>query len=331
MSHNKVRIAITPGAEDGVGPELFLKSLAEFNHSELLEFFWCGDRASLEVAASHSKISATFCDRDKVKVNNIQLNFFKGLITGSILERQAEFLKISLELAQKRLIDAIVTGPISKSALAFLGDKKYSGQTEYFATNLGVDSKKTFMTFLGGPFILSLLTTHIPLRQVADEITKSGLVAHLDALARLIKKKHAQKIYEPKIVVLGLNPHAGEDGLLGYEEEKIIIPAIAEVKAKGLHIVGPLPADGFFSYFHKLSPAKIPDAVVSMYHDQGLAPYKLLAHGLAVNVTQGLLIPRTSPAHGTAYSLTGKNIACHRSTKNAISMAIELASLNTII
>ncbi len=127
------------------------------------------------------------------------------------------------------------------------------------------------------------------------------------------------------IAVLGLNPHAGEGGLIGHEEQEIITPAIAAAQAKGINVHGPIPADGFFGYYHLIKKSALPDVVVAMYHDQGLIPYKLLAAGNAVNVTLGLTIPRVSPAHGTADDLVGKNLACRASTLQAIKTAILLA------
>ena len=127
-----------------------------------------------------------------------------------------------------------------------------------------------------------------------------------------------------RIAVLGLNPHAGESGLLGFEEEEIIKPALEMARDRGLMVDGPLPADGFFGYLHQRSHEELPHAVVAMFHDQGLAPYKLLARGCAVNATLGLSVPRTSPAHGTAYDLIGTDRACHLSAKKAIEAAIDL-------
>jgi 4-hydroxythreonine-4-phosphate dehydrogenase len=193
------------------------------------------------------------------------------------------------------------------------------------ANHLNAQGQKPFMAFLGGPFILTLLTTHQPLASVSRTLTSESIVEHLTAVARygqkITKKPHL------KITVLGLNPHAGEGGILGSEEDQIILPAIQHANKLGLDVVGPVSADGFFAYFHKIPKERLPDVVVAMYHDQGLIPYKLLTKGVAVNVTFGLKVVRTSPAHGTATQLTEKNLACVKSTKMALKTAIKLAML----
>lgn len=326
----KLRLAITPGAEDGVGPELMARAIADCNPATDMSFFWCGDRSSLSLAVKRARLPITFLDHGHAKVaNSPPVHFFGDLNRAdSALKRQANFLQKSVDLAKNQEIDAIVTGPIEKAALAFLDDGVHAGQTEYFASHLAKEDRKPFMAFMGGPFIMSLLTTHLALRSVASSIQYDHVRDHLQAFALQCAQICNKKVSEVKICVLGLNPHAGENGLLGTEENKVIKPAILAARCLGLDVRGPVPADGFFAYFHEQTADQLPDAVVACYHDQGLIPYKLLARGSAINVTLGLTIPRTSPAHGTATDLMGKNLASSQSTKMAIKMAIDLAKNN---
>jgi 4-hydroxy-L-threonine phosphate dehydrogenase PdxA len=312
-------IALTPGAEDGVGPELLLRAI-KLNPLNV-NYFWCGDKASLERASIDAETSIDFIDETRAFMGKKNITFMPDIKEDCLLKRQAQFLKKSVELASNDLVSAIVTGPIEKAALSHL-PQKFAGQTEYFAHFLGKD-KKPFMAFLGGPFMLSLLTSHMPLAKVSSVIKKESVIEHILAVARHQSLMSGSKLSEVKVALLGLNPHAGELGLLGHEEEEILKPAVKELSSS-LNISGPWPADGFFAYFHEMKKEDLPQVVVASYHDQGLIPYKLLAKGHAVNITLGLKIPRTSPAHGTAKDLRGKN-PCPLSTINALKVACELA------
>ncbi len=318
----KISIAITPGSERGVGPELILQALT-YQHPSRHDFFWCGDQASLELASERSGCELKFLSNHQALLSSGLLISYAPLIAGDdCLKRQAGFLHKSLELALAGAVQALVTGPIEKEALAFLGSN-LAGQTEYFAQHLGIAGQMAIMTFMGGPFIMSLASTHVPLKQVSQQINTKDLLSHIITLSQqlsLILKKDRSEL---SITVLGLNPHAGEHGLIGREEIEIISPAIKQAQALGLTIDGPLPADGYFAYWHRQS--KLPDAIIALYHDQGLIAYKLLSQGRAVNVTLGLSVPRTSPAHGTAAHLIGSGQACIKSSLMAIEQAIRLA------
>lgn len=314
-------LALVPGAEHGVGPELLLASL---NHQRFsaANFFWCGDKKSLVEAALARELKIDFSKAHEAYLSNeTRLSYFPDISSQDPTERQAIFLRNSVELAHAKTIDAIVTGPIEKAALSFLSGGPWPGQTEYFSHHLSGPSP-AFMAFLGAPFIMSLLTTHVPLSKVSSLITKEKILAHLQALSHqcaLIRKKPEAEI---RLAILGLNPHAGEHGLLGNEELDEIIPAIKAAHNLGLAVLGPYAADGYFGFLKNQAPV---DALVAMYHDQGLIPYKLLADGAAVNATLGLKIPRTSPAHGTAVELRGTKKACFFSTLKAIEVALMLA------
>ncbi len=219
----------------------------------------------------------------------------------------------AIEFAQAGKIQALVTGPVHKNILQNINGKSYPGQTEVLHDYLAADSKPPLMVFVGGPFVLGLATVHLPIKQVSPAITHQNLSQKLERLitgtALMLKKpEHAVRV-----AVLGLNPHAGEDGLLGDEEQLVISPVIRAFQQKGFQVTGPLAADGFFGYYRGDF-----DAVMAMMHDQGLGPYKLLAKGRAANLTLGLKIPRASPAHGTADDLVGTGLASPESLVSAI-------------
>ncbi|HXW53724.1 MAG TPA: 4-hydroxythreonine-4-phosphate dehydrogenase PdxA [Myxococcota bacterium] len=321
-------MAIIPGASDGVGPELLLKALTNLCEANV-EFLWCGDKASLQLASDRARIAIDFFDSNKAKLDKGPiLQFFDEAFGASVLEAQANFIKKGVTLAKNHQVDALVTGPIDKACLRYLDDGNDHGQTEYFSRHLAAPAHhRPLMAFMGGPFLMSLVTTHVPLRSVAHEIHGDVLLKHIESVAAMSAPIVGKEPNELRIAVLGLNPHAGEGGLIGEEEQEIMLPTIKKAQDKGLKVSAPLPADGFFAYFHRMDKDFLPDIVIAMYHDQGLIPYKLLAQGCAVNVTLGLTIPRVSPAHGTASNLTGKNLACPKSTQNALETALLLSRL----
>lgn len=211
---------------------------------------------------------------------------------------------------------AMVTGPVSKSAIAAAGHK-FTGHTEYIANYCG--SLSPVMMLVNDFARVALVTTHLPLNQVAGRITRR----HLRDVIRVVADDMQAKfgIGEPRLLVCGINPHAGEDGLLGMEENEIVIPVIDELKAGGLDLVGPVPADTAFT----AASLEYTDAVISMYHDQGLPVLKSHGFGNTVNVTLGLPIIRTSVDHGTAFDLAGTGRADAGSMCAAVDLAIHLA------
>lgn len=236
---------------------------------------------------------------------------------------KCDSLMQAIEFAQAGEIQALVTGPVHKNILQNINGKSYPGQTELLHDYLAVDLKPPLMVFAGGPFILGLATTHLPVKQVSQAITHESLTFKLERLITGTAQMLHKSEREVRVTVLGLNPHAGEDGLLGDEEQLVISPVIKEFQTKGYQVTGPVAADGFFGY---LCPT---DAVMAMMHDQGLAPYKLLAQGRAANLTWGLKIPRTSPAHGTADDLVGRGKASPDSLVCAIEMSmLSLCDIN---
>ena len=214
--------------------------------------------------------------------------------------------------------DAIVTAPISKEAWALAGHGEFPGHTELLAARF--NALRAAMMFEADPLRVILVTTHIPLVDVPRAVTAERVLA-------VIEMGHGAcvglGVEKPRIAVCGLNPHAGEQGLLGDDEQRVIVPAMERARAKGIDVAGPFPGDTVFNAAVKKPPRY--DMVVAMYHDQGLIPVKLLAFDRAVNVTLGLPTVRTSPDHGTAFDIAGRNVADPGSMGAAIDLAIRLA------
>ncbi len=287
------RIGITLGDPAGIGPEVVRAALASGRLPEDAEF----------------RIVGTYADCSP------------GQPTSETAHAAFDALEEAVELARRGEIDAVVTGPVHKARMYDVGFE-FPGQTEFFASRFGVGNFAMLLT--GGALTVALVTTHIALREVAtvlrqSEIVRVGLL--LDAFLR----RRGQSA--PRIAMAGLNPHAGESGALGDEEIEVIAPAVAQLQStmaggkKGL-FAGPFSPDTIFY----LATAGEWDAVLCMYHDQGLIPLKLHAFHEGVNVTLGLPLPRTSPDHGTAFEIAGKGIARADSMIAAINLAAELAA-----
>ncbi|HZE13783.1 MAG TPA: 4-hydroxythreonine-4-phosphate dehydrogenase PdxA [Chthoniobacterales bacterium] len=285
------RIGITLGDQAGIGPEVVRAALAS---------------GQLPIDAEYSVIGPT-------------IDCSLGQPSAKTAEAAFVALEEAVQLALRGEIDAVVTAPINKARMYEIGFK-FPGQTEFFAERCG--AKNFAMLLTGGKLTVALVTVHLPLREVvaalkAKEIVRVGLLLH-DFLRR-------RRIDKPRIAVAGLNPHAGEGGAFGREEIELIAPAItylqSEIGNKSATIAGPFSPDTIFH--HAANGAW--DAVLCMYHDQGLIPLKLHAFHEGVNVTLGLPFPRTSPDHGTAFEIAGKNIARADSTIAAINLAVELA------
>ena len=246
--------------------------------------------------------------------SHAELIIFKGSAQEALLE--------SIEWARAKKIDALVTGPIQKSILQDIHGCSFQGQTELLHKYLAADSKPPLMCFAGATFIMGLATVHIPVSQVSESLNQDILTQKLERLINGSVKTQQKPAKDIRIAVLSLNPHAGEGGLLGTEEEQIIKPVVHQFKHLGYQVEGPFGADGFFGF----GAYKSYDAVLAMMHDQGLPPYKLLCQGKAANITFGLKIPRTSPAHGTADNLVGTGQANPDSFALAIELAVQLSS-----
>jgi len=281
------------GDPRGIGPEVIRKALA---HKSLLtegRFIVVGNKKILGRVES------------SVEVVDVP---YKSGAQGSL-----KFLDKAILLIKGGSAQALVTAPLSKEAVSHY-HKKFVGHTEYLAEAFGV--KNFDMMFFARDVRLTIVTRHVPLKDVPKLITQKAVFDSIVLMAKTLKDK--LRIRNPKIAVLGLNPHAGEGGLLGSEDVKHILPAIHKAKAHGINAVGPLPADTFFAFHSNY------DGIIAMYHDQGLAPLKGMYMKELVNFTAGLPFVRTSPAHGTAFDIAGKNWADPSSMHAALKLACEL-------
>jgi 4-hydroxythreonine-4-phosphate dehydrogenase len=295
MSNSPVvkKIAITLGDRRGVGPELVEKALRELNLPE----------------------------NDIIMADN-------GIVSASEGEFCYKSLEAACALARAGKIGAIVTGPVSKKALHDAG-YSFNGQTEVLEHLLGGGTKKAEMLFIARDLRLLLLTRHIPLKDVAPALSQSVVIEKTLRLVAFLKEKCG--IEAPKIAICALNPHAGEDGILGNEEKTVINPAIEQLNALGIQAHGAFAADGLFSRIgdkYLKGEKQEYDAVISPYHDQGLCAVKALAFNEVVNTTIGLPIIRTSPSCGTAYDIAGKGIANHKSMTEAVKLAYSFCNIS---
>jgi 4-hydroxythreonine-4-phosphate dehydrogenase len=327
MENNKVRVGITQGDINGVGYEVILKTFAEPAMLELCTPILYGSpkvaayhRKALDIPthfsivnsakeAERNKLSVVNCVNEELKVELGKADKEAGKAALAALERAVEEYKLGL-------IDVIVTAPINKHTI-YSEQFSFPGHTEYIQERLG-NGSKALMILMKDNFRIALVTGHIPVKDIPAKLTGELIREKITTFNRSLKEDFG--ISRPRIAVLALNPHAGDEGLLGKEEQEIIEPVIQEMFSKGVVCYGPYAADGFmgsgnFSHF---------DGVLAMYHDQGLAPFKALAMDEGVNYTAGLPVVRTSPAHGTAYDIAGKGIANESSFRQAVYTAIDV-------
>lgn len=323
----KVKIGISIGDVNGIGMEVIIKTLLDkrildyctpivYGNTKVTSFH----RKTLGVddfnfnvitspaEAHHRRPNMINCWEEDVKIDLGQSN-----------ETGGKYAFLSLEKATNDLIageiDALVTAPINKHNIQS-EQFQFAGHTEYIQSKAGAE--QSLMLLLGEDLRVGLVTGHIPVAEVSKKINKETIVKKLALINQSLKTDFW--IEKPKIAVLGLNPHAGDEGLIGEEEQKVILPAIEEAKAQGILAFGPYPADGFFG---KKTEQQF-DAILAMYHDQGLIPFKQLAFHNGVNFTAGLPVVRTSPDHGTAYDIAGKNEADAGSFREAVFAAINI-------
>lgn len=322
MEREKIVIGITQGDINGIGYEVILKTLSE---SRVLDAFVPVIYGSPKVAAFHRKqldiqginlniinsveelnpkrINIINCSDDEIKVELGRSTVEAGKAAFAALEQASEDLK-------KGALDAIVTAPINKKNIQS-ADFHFPGHTEYLEEKFGTGTP-SLMLLMNDVMRVAVVTGHIPVAEVSNAITKELIIEKLLVFNKSLKEDFM--IVRPRIAVLGLNPHAGDEGVIGDEEQKTIIPALKEAEKQGVVCVGPYAADGFFGsgQFSKF------DGILAMYHDQGLIPFKSISMDSGVNFTAGLSVIRTSPAHGTAYDLAGKNMASEDSFRQAI-------------
>ena len=325
---DKPVIGITLGDYNGIGPEVILKVLHSNQLNRICTPVVYGSmrifnryRNLLEMK-DWNLFGAQKIDMINPKMTNVitcwqdpQEDIQPGKVTPEAGKGAFESLKRAVEDLEEGRLDAIVTAPINKNNIQN-EEFNFPGHTEYLAESFGVQEPLMFM--VSDILRVGVVTGHIPLNEVASHITKEKITARLQAMLKSLRGDFG--IRKPRIAVLGLNPHAGESGLLGSEENDIIEPLIKEMRAKGQLVYGPYPADGFFA----AQSYRKYDAVLAMYHDQGLTPFKTIAFNDGVNFTAGLPIVRTSPDHGTAYDIAGKNLADETSMRQAIFTAIDI-------
>lgn len=322
-----VRVGISMGDVNGIGPEVIMKALSDPRMLQDCTFVIYGSNKVLNFhkkpLSLHDFNFITIKSADEIKSRKINvINIWDEEIVfelGQATEQGGKYAFESLEYATKDLasgkIDVLVTAPISKEAMAKSGFK-FPGHTEYLADMAGQD--EALMVMVSSTLKVGLVTSHIPLKDVSTAVTTEKVFDKIKAFNDSLKRDFG--IRRPRIAVFGLNPHAGENGKMGTEESESINPAIA--KAKGIDILafGPYPADGFFGSSSKSEF----DGVLAMYHDQGLAAFKALSFEEGVNFTAGLPVIRTSPDHGTAFDIAGGDKASGDSMRNAIYLAVDV-------
>lgn len=323
---SKPKIGITIGDINGIGPEVIIKALS---NKKILDQFTPIIYGSSKVMSYYKNIFkeydfnfATTASAEKVADNKITVvNCWEDeveLKVGHATREGGKCAFIAMDRATQDCmeghIDAIVTAPINKQAMK-MANFPHVGHTEYLTE--ATKSDASLMMMVSDDLKVALVTNHLPVSEISGGVTKKAILKKLKTLNKTLIQDFG--IERPVIAVLGLNPHAGDEGVIGKEDEETIKPAIAEAKRQDIFATGPYPADGFFGS----SQYKKVDAILAMYHDQGLVAFKALSFGSGVNYTGGLSIIRTSPDHGTAYDIVGKDEANAGSLRSALYLAID--------
>ncbi len=330
-SSDRPRLAITLGDPNGIGPEVVLKCLLDDALRRAIDPLVMGSAAVLHAHAEAlgldvplAEVDAPDAPRptDAIAVLDVTddappVAFGATTAEGGRLAMEAVTAATDACLAGHA--DAMVTAPLSKEAIQQAG-YFFPGHTEFLAERTGAPAP--LMMMVAGPLRVGLVTAHVPLARVPDGITPDAIQTKLRLMRDSLQRDFG--IDAPSIAVLGLNPHAGDGGVIGEEEQTIIGPALESARANGLNVAGPFPADGYFATERDRF-----DAVLAMYHDQGLVPFKALAFEDGVNFTAGLPIVRTSPDHGTAYNIAGTGVASPGSMRSAIELAVSVVRQRT--
>lgn len=320
-------IGLTCGDLNGIGPELIIKTFSDnrildictpvlFASGKIINFYrkavpdtnfnWQNIRELNRL--NHRQVNIFSCWEEDVVINPGQMNETGG-------KYAVKSLLAAVQALKQNEIHGLVTAPVHKKNIQS-AEFNFTGHTPFLKSVFGVND--VLMILYAGNFRVGLVTEHIPVNEIAGQITKEVILRKLNMLNESLKKDFG--IEKPRIAVLGLNPHAGDEGLIGKEEETIIKPAVKEAKQNNMLVIGPYSADGFFArHYHERF-----DAVLAMYHDQGLIPFKALASGDGVNFTAGLPAVRTSPDHGTAFDIAGKGKADESSFRTAVFECIDI-------
>ncbi len=327
MEHKKYKIGITLGDYNGIGPEVIIKTLHDERIYRFCSVVVYGQKSVISFYTKHLKIQNFNIQEVKdtenlnPKIPNIincwneQPPINPGQLTADGGAKALACLNAGIKDLKEKKIDALVTGPVNKSAIS-QHQPDFKGQTEYISQAAG--NENSMMLLTDDTLRVGLVTNHVSLKDVTGKIDIPLIANKLEILNQTLKQDFL--INKPRIAVLGLNPHAGDNSLLGKEEKDIIAPAVNRAKEKGMYVLGPFSADGFFGsqQFRKF------DAVLAMYHDQGLVAFKTISFGSGVNYTAGLNIIRTSPDHGTGFDIAGKDLANPDSLRNAIFTGIDI-------
>lgn len=324
------RLVITPGEPAGVGPDLIIKLAQQAWPAELVV---CADPTLLQTRAAQLQLPLTLLPYQPALPPQAQaagtltllpIRLSTPAIPGQLDSTNAHYVLQTLARAadgcQQGEFAAIITGPVHKGIINDAGIP-FSGHTEFFADRAGCH--KVVMMLATEQMRVALATTHLPLREVADAITAESLREVITILHRDLQQKFARP--QPRIYVCGLNPHAGEGGHMGHEEIEVISPLLAQLRSEGMDLIGPLPADTLFQDKY----LRDADAVLAMYHDQGLPVLKYQGFGRAVNITLGLPYIRTSVDHGTALDLAATPFADEGSFRTALTLAITMTDSQT--
>lgn len=309
------KIAITLGCPSGIGPEVIIKSLNYLKKNKpylLKHLLIIGDKRVLEERA---KLLGVYLPEEVEIIALTELEVKPGVPTLEGYKSMVTYLKKAIELAKQGEIKGIVTGPIAKEGLEKVGIS-HKGHTEWLAEEFG--TKDYTMAFYGKKLKVALLTTHIPLKEVPKYVTPEKILSVARNCYEFLKKLGYKS---PKIALCGLNPHAGEKGLLGEEEQTYIKEGLELCKKNGIPLEGPYPADSLFYWAYKGRY----EMVIALYHDQGLSPFKLIHFEDGINMTLGLPIVRTSPCHGTGYDIADKGIASPKSFLQALLLCYNLS------
>jgi len=324
---NTIKVGISHGDINGIGYELILKTLSD---SRILEMCTPIIYGSPKVAAYHRKalnmegqgFNHIKSPKEAAPMKSYIINCIDedvkvelGKSTPAAGESSYLALDVAASDLEKGLIDALITAPINKDNIQS-DNFNFPGHTEFFAEKFKTEDY--IMLMVSETMKIGVVTTHMPISQVSKNLSKETILNKIRIISRSLQQDFS--IIKPRIAVLGLNPHAGDSGLLGSEENGIIIPAIDQAKKEGIIALGPYPADGFFGSDDYLKF----DAILAMYHDQGLIPFKLTSLKRGVNYTAGLPYIRTSPAHGTAYNIAGEDKASPESFRQALYLAIDI-------
>ncbi len=322
----KIKVGISVGDLNGIGMEIIIKT---FFNNRMMDFCTPVIFGGIKTASYHRKsldikdfsfniikkikdintkrANLLECWQDEVEIKLGEPTIISGKYALKSLTKATDAIK-------NKLVDVLVTAPINKSNIK-VNEPSFIGHTEFLGDKFNGDP---IMIMISDAMRIAFVTGHVPLSDVPNIITKGKLVNKIKQLSSVLIQDFG--ISKPKIAIIGLNPHAGEDGMLGKEEKEIIIPSIKEAQEGNILAFGPYPADSFFTKEN----LKNFDGILSMYHDQGLTPFKTLSFKEGVNYTAGLSIVRTSPVHGTAYDIAGKNCADESSFRNAIYLACEI-------